>query len=203
MSVIRSYLGALPTNCNYCFDEESNSKSLLETICCTNSLGTEVIPRTYHRDCLKKWAENKPEDFINCFVCDNKIFKKELYSNRELIIQKLAPYAECMECTAIVALIVALWTGLFLGTESGMISRMMISSIVTAMALKCFTMMPWPDKSVKKIIPSLIIPSACVSLAPAILEEIFPKLGIVGLCFLFEIYLIVRFMQTRSLQFRA
>ncbi|NGX35094.1 MAG: hypothetical protein K1060chlam1_01462 [Candidatus Anoxychlamydiales bacterium] len=57
MPIIKKHEGILPDQCLICYGNESNRESLLQTACCkkTASVGAEVIPKTYHKACLRKW----------------------------------------------------------------------------------------------------------------------------------------------------
>ena len=85
---IRGYLGNLPAQCGICLEDESRARTLIETTCCrANTVATEVIPKTYHRDCLKKWAKTRAGDSFLCLNCQRVLPKSSLFSKADIIKQ--------------------------------------------------------------------------------------------------------------------
>ena len=58
----------------------------------TSSVGTEIIPRTYHKDCIRRRAETILERSFSCMLCDRPIPREELFSKIEVIMQKIKLY---------------------------------------------------------------------------------------------------------------
>ena len=84
---IRHFSGVIPSQCNICLQDETEKNKLIETTCCTNSLGTAIIPRTYHKLCFKEYVFKGV--IFNCPFCRKSLDPFYLLTMKDLIGVKL------------------------------------------------------------------------------------------------------------------
>ena len=86
---IRGYRGNLPAQCNICLEDGNRASSLIQTTCCRASSAAQsvIIPRTYHRGCLKRWADTLNVEEFPCINCHKILPKSALLSRVERIKQ--------------------------------------------------------------------------------------------------------------------
>ncbi len=109
---IGDYQGSLPAQCGICLEEEPSKDLLLQTICCSN-VAKKIIPRIYHRVCLKEWASKQSSNLFPCiYRCGKSISKSELFSRidrtKQLLFSPLAKKLFKQTTTTSITLILGL-----------------------------------------------------------------------------------------------